>query len=195
MITKFEIKRQLMHIFVGILIVLLLYFNLINAFVLFILVIVGFVLSFLSKKIHIPIIYQLLKNLDRKEDLKEFPGKGSVFYVLGSFLVVLFFPKDIAMASIAILALGDSASRLVGPYGYLRHPFHSGRFLEGVIAGIIAGFIGAIFFVNWLLAFLGATIAMLIESIDLRIKGFKIDDNLIIPVVAGFVMWLLRWFV
>ena len=192
MITELEIKRQLMHIFSGILIVLLLYFDLINSLILFILVVVGFILSFLSKKIKIPVIYSFLKTFDREEDLKKFPGKGSIFYVLGAFLATLFFQKDIAMASIIILALGDSVSRIVGPYGYLKHPFHSEKFLEGIIAGAFTGFVGAMFFVSWQSAAIASTISMLIEGIDLRVKGFKIDDNLTIPLVAGFVMWLLR---
>ena len=111
-----------------------------------------------------------------------------MFYVIGAFVVVLIFPKEIAIASIMILALGDSVSRLVGPYGYLKHPFHNEKFFEGAIAGAIAGFLGAVFFVPWLFALIAASISMLIEGIDLEIKGFKIDDNLLIPIVAAVVM-------
>jgi len=188
MLTKLEIKRQLIHILFGITLALLLYFNLINATIIFIIFISGLVLSLSSRKIQIPIIYNLLKIFDRKKDLENFPGKGAVFYLLGTFIVVLIFPKDIAMASIMILALGDSVSRLVGPYGYLKHPFHNQKFFEGVIAGAIAGFLGALFFVPWLLALTASLVSMLIEGIDLKIKGFKIDDNLLIPIVAAVVM-------
>jgi len=93
-----------------------------------------------------------------------------------------------------ILALGDSVSRLVGPYGYLKHPFHNEKFLEGVITGAAAGFIGALFFISWLPALIASTISMLIEGIDLEIKNFKIDDNLLIPVVAGGVISLIGLF-
>lgn len=188
MLTKLEVKRQLIHIFFGIVIVLLLNLNLINATILFIIFIIGLILSLLSRKFRIPIIYKLLQIFDRKNDIEKFPGKGAVFYFLGSFLVVFIFPKDIAMASIMILALGDSVSRLVGPYGYLKHPFHNKKFFEGFIAGAIAGFLGALFFVPWLLALTGSLASMLIEGIDLRIKGFKIDDNLLIPVIAAVLM-------
>ena len=194
MLTKLEVKRQLVHIFIGVVIVLLLKFNLINALILFIIAVTGFLISFLCKKHHIPIISGLLKTLDRKKDLESFPGKGMVFYVFGSFLAVLLFPKDIAMASIIILALGDSVSRIVGPYGYLKHPFHSDKFLEGVIAGAAAGFLGALIFVSWLEALLASVITMLIEGIDLELGDFKIDDNLIIPVVAGGIIWAVRGF-
>ncbi len=194
MITKLEIKRQLVHIFLGITIVLLLRFDLINVVFLFILTIFGFALSFLSRIRHIPIIYGLLKKFDREKDLKTFPGKGVVFYVFGAFLAVLLFPKNVAMASIMILALGDSVSRLVGPYGYLKHPFHSEKFLEGVLAGALAAFLGALLFISWIPAAAASIVAMLLEGIDWEIKGFRVDDNLMIPLVAGGVIWLLMLF-
>lgn len=195
MLTPLEIKRQLIHIFSGIILVLLLNFNLINATILFIIFIIGLILSLSSKKFHIPVIYSFLKIFDRKKDLEELPGKGAIFYVLGTFLVVLIFPKDIAMASIMILALGDSLSRLVGPYGYLKHPFHNEKFFEGAIAGAIAGFLGALFFVPWILALLGSLVSMLLEGLDLKIKTFKIDDNLLIPLVAAVVMESVKIFI
>jgi len=188
MLTRLEIKRQLLHIFLGITLVNLLFFNLIDVKILFVFFILVLVLSLLSKKFQIPIIYNILNTFDRKKDLEKFPAKGAVFYLFGTFLVVLIFPKDIAMASIMILALGDSISRLVGPYGYLKHPFTNRKFFEGVIAGAIAGFFGALFFVHWLLALIGSLVSMLIEGIDLRIKGFKIDDNLLIPIVSSVIM-------
>lgn len=195
MLTKLEIKRQAFHIFLGIFIVLLLYFNFIDYLFLLILFIVGLILSLSSKRFQIPLIHNFLKTFDREKDLEELPGKGAIFYILGAFLVVLIFPKDIAMASIMILAFGDSVSRLVGPYGYLKHPFHNEKFLEGAVAGAIAGFIGALFFVPWLPALIASTVSMLIEGIDLRIKNFKIDDNLLIPVVAGVVMYSFSIFI
>ena len=195
MLTKLEIKRQIVHIILGILIVILLNFNLINATYLFFIFIFGLILSSLSTKFNIPVIHQFLRTFDREKDLEKFPGKGAIFYVLGAFIVVLIFPKDIALASIMILALGDSVSRLVGPYGYLKHPFHNEKFFEGVIAGAVAGFIGALFFVSWLPALIASSVSMLIEGIDLRIKNFKIDDNLLIPIVAGVVISLIELFI
>jgi len=188
MLTKLEIKRQALHIFLGITIVLLFNFDLINTTFLFILFIIGLILSLSSKKFHIPIIHNFLKIFDRKKDLEDFPGKGAVFYILGSFIVTVVFPKDIALASIMILALGDSVSRLIGPYGYLKHPFHNTKFFEGAIAGAISGFFGALFFVSWPQALIASSATMFIEGFDLRIKNFKIDDNLLIPITAAVIM-------
>lgn len=194
MLTKLEVNRQLVHILVGIVIVTLLYFDILDAMILFALAVAGFALSFLCKKHKVPVISKLLKMLDREKDLKSFPGRGLVFYVFGAFLAVLIFPRDIAMASILILAFGDSVSRLVGPYGYIKHPFHSEKFLEGVIAGAFVATLGAMFFVPFLQAFSASVVAMLLEGIDFEIKNFKVDDNLMIPVVAGGVVWLVKWF-
>lgn len=194
MLTKLEMKRQVLHILFGVTIVSLLLLDILTAEILFTIFIIGLIISYFSRKEKIPIIYHFLKVFDREKDIKEFPGKGVIFYILGSFLAVTLFDKDIAMASIMILAFGDSISRLMGPYGYLKHPFHSEKFIEGVIAGAIAGFFGALVFVSILEAALGSIFAMLIESLDLRANNFKIDDNLTIPIIAGFVMWLIRSF-
>jgi len=40
------------------------------------------------------------------------------------------------MASVMILALGDSVSRFVGPYGYLKHPFIMKNFLKGLLLAL-----------------------------------------------------------
>jgi len=188
MLIKLELKRQLIHILLGLFLVFFLKINLINATTILFIFIVGLTLSFFSRRFHIPLVYDFLKIFERKADLEKFPGKGAVSYVFGAYIAVLIFPKDIAMASIMILALGDSVSRLVGPYGYLKHPFTNVKFFEGAIAGAIAGFLGALYFVPWLQALIASIVAMLIEGIDLKIKGFKIDDNLLIPIVAGIVM-------
>ena len=117
-----------------------------------------------------------------------------IFYLLGSFFAIVLFPRDIAAASIMILALGDSFSRLVGPFGRILHPFDDTKFVEGLVAGAIAGFVGASVFVKPMEAIIASTISMFIEGFDLKIKGFKIDDNLIIPLVAGAVIWAMRTF-
>ncbi len=151
MITKLELKRQVFHIFLGIGIVTLIYFDVIGYLFLMGLFLIGIIISFASKRYKIPGIYKLLIKFDRKKDIKTLPGRGALFYILGCAISVLLFEKNIALASIMILAFGDSVSRLVGPYGYLKHPFHSEKFLEGLIAGAIAAFLAALMFVTWIL--------------------------------------------
>ncbi len=196
MITKKEIKRQLFHIMFGIILALLVNIGILNKITMGIILIIAFVLCYISRRMKIPGVYWFLDKFEREEELIKNPGKGAFFYLVGSYLAVLLFSKDIAIASIVILALGDSISHLVGRFGSIPHPFTDKKFLEGILAGVIAGFIGAVIVLgNGLEAGLGALIAMLAESFDIKIKRYKIDDNLFIPILAGTVIWLIRVFI
>ena len=190
---EFEVNRQAFHMLLGIIIVLLLRYGFADKNILLILILMGFILSILSAKTKIPVIYTLLQKFERKKDMERFPGKGIIFYFIGAYLSLLLFPKEIAMASIMILALGDSVSHLYGlHYGKVKHPLSDKKFLEGAIAGFIAGFFGALLFLPWLEAFLASLAAMTVEGIDIKLGAEQVDDNLIIPIVAGAVVWAVR---
>lgn len=192
-IGKFELKRQLFHILLGISLVILLMYGFINKEMILVAIIIGITLSYLSKKTKIPIIYNLLEMFEREGEIQNFPGKGVIFYFIGVFTALLLFPKDIAMASIMVLALGDSVSHLFGlHFGKTKHPLSNTKFLEGTIAGFIAGFIGALVFLPWHEAFFASLTAMVAEAIEIKIGTQQVDDNLIVPFVAGAAVWLAR---
>lgn len=205
-VNKFEWDRQLFHIFLGIGIVLSLMYGILGYDITVLgitiryadilgIIILGFLLSYLSKKIKIPVIYQLLQKLERSEELKRFPGKGTIFYFIGVLVSLMLFPKDIAMASIMVLALGDSVSHLYGlHYGKIKHPLSKTKFLEGTIAGFIAGFIGAFVFLPWHEAFFASLAAMIAESAEINAGMQQVDDNLVVPFVAGAAVWVVRLF-
>ena len=186
----FEIKRQIFHIYLGLTLIFLIHKDILNWFSLLLIITFGALVSFISAKINIPVISWFLDNFERPEVRKKFPGKGALSFFIGVFLVVLLFPKDIALASIMILTLGDSISHLIGKYFGKTKIMSKTKLLEGTIAGIIIGFLGAILFVSYLEAFLASLIAMIVEAIE--IKYFRIDDNISIPVVAGLVIFLVR---
>lgn len=192
-INNFEWNRQLFHIFLGIGIVALLVYDIIDKNKVLFIIIIGLLLSFLSRKAKIPVIYQLLERFEREEDLTKFPGKGFIFYFIGAYIALLLFEKEIAMASIMVLALGDSISHLYGlHFGKIKYPLSKTKFLEGTIAGFIFGFIGALVFLPWFEAVLASLAAMAIESIEIKIGSQQVDDNLIVPFVAGSVVWIVR---
>ena len=192
-INQFEWNRQLFHIFLGIAIVALLLYDFIDKKIILIIIITGVILSYLSKTIRVPIIYDLLQKFERKEDIERFSGKGIIFYFIGAYAALLLFPKDIAMASIMVLALGDSVSHLYGlHYGKIKHPFSKTKFIEGTIAGIIFGFIGAFVFLPWWEALLASFAAMIVEAVEIKIGAQQVDDNLIVPFVAGVAVWVVR---
>ena len=193
-INNFEWNRQIFHIFLGIIIAVLLLYDFIDKKIILIAIIIGLILSYLSRKTRIPVIHSLLETFERKEELKKFPGKGIIFYFIGVFIALFLFPKDIAMASIMVLALGDSISHLFGlHFGKIRHPFSKKKFLEGTIAGFVAGFIGALVFARALEALFASLAAMIVEAIEVKIGTEQVDDNLIVPIVAGGVIWVVRF--
>ena len=191
-INKFELNRQIFHIFLGIAIVFLLKFGLIGKGIMPALIILGLFLSYLSTKIKIPVIWLLLQKFEREEKNK-FPGKGMIFYFMGAYFALLLFSKEIAMASIMVLALGDSISHLYGlHFGRIKHPLSKTKFIEGTVAGFAAGFLGALVFLPWQEAFLASFAAMTAEAIEIKIGAKQVDDNLIMPLVAGAAVWIMR---
>ena len=165
---------------------------------LFLLLIIGTILSFLSLHHKLPFISWFLYNFERAH---VHPGKGAICYLIGALFAVILFPQDIALASIMILALADSVSHYVGfNHGRIPHPFNKEKFLEGSVAGILAGFLGAWIFVSSLEAFIAAFAAMVVEGFEIQFNGKLandklVDDNILIPLVAGACILLLRWFV
>lgn len=190
-----EIKRQALHAAMGIVLVILLSNHLINTWHIFWLLIIGSLLAFLSKRIRVPIISWILDHCERPEQRKTFPGRGPVFFIFGSLLVLKLFPFDAALAAILILSLGDSVSHLFGHYyGRIPNPFNhkSLKLFEGTLMGAGAGFLGALFFVSSSEAFLASLGAMLAEAMEFDLNQQHIDDNMVIPLVAGTIILLLR---
>ncbi len=190
-----EIKRKLFHLFFGVALVFLIYYDFLNIYSLGAFSIIAFLFFWLSKKIHIPPAEWILEKLERPGVRKSFPGKGSLFYLLGCEFSLLFFEKEVALACILILAFGDSIPNFVGmDFRKIRHPFSRKKFLEGTFAGIFISFLAASIFVSWYEALIASTVALIVEGIDLRIGLEKLDDNLVVPLSAGAVIWLMRIF-
>jgi len=108
---------------------------------------------------------------------------GSTYFLFSTILAILLFPKSIAIASLLILILSDTAAALVGK-GIGRIPLF-GKTLEGSMAFFLTSLL-----IVWLypnlnrfsgtLAALGGT---LIELIPIRL-----NDNFSIPLVTGAIM-------
>ena len=192
-INRFEIRRQAFHICLGLIIVILLINNILNSLILFIILIIGIIISILSKKFKIPVIYFFLNIFERKHTLKTFPGKGTISFLIGCLLVLQLFERDIALASIMVLTFGDSISHLFGWHvGRKKHPLNCLKSIEGNIVGTFAGFLGAMFFISPLSAFLASFGAMTAETIELKMNDRIVDDNIIVPLVAGTIIYLMR---
>ncbi len=118
----------------------------------------------------------------------ELDGKltGASYVLIGSFISIAIFPKEIAVLALLFTAVGDTAAALYGKkFGKLRI---WNKTLEGSIAGLIACLIITLFFpqIPNIIKFSGTFAAMFIELLPI-----KIDDNLRIPLFSGFVMYIL----
>jgi len=186
-----ELKRQSLHIFTGLVIVSLLYSDSIDVTILAILTVMALLFSIISLKFKVPLVNMSLEHMGREEE-KKFPGKGFFYYLLGSTLAVALFEKNIAMASILVLAFGDSFSRFIGQfYGRIKHPFSDTKVVEGWAAGIAAATAASSFLVVWYAALIASIVAMTIEAIELKLLHHTMDDNLLIPIIAGTVMTII----
>ena len=185
---NFEVRRQAAHLFIGLGLLLLLQWHLITPGILLGILCAGGFLSLLSLRWQLPGLQAILAIFERPQQRKTFPGQGSFFLVLGVLLSMLLFPEPIALAAIAIMALGDSVTNVFGRYfGEIRLPYNRKKTVDGVLIGIGAATLGALFFVPLGVALAASTMAMFVETWDLKI-GVPIDDNVLVPLVAGGVM-------
>ncbi|MBW3011637.1 hypothetical protein KY311_00475 [Candidatus Woesearchaeota archaeon] len=187
---KKEVNRALFHMGLGISIVILaliLEYKLL-IYIMCAALVGGLIISAISRKTKLPVIDWFLRHFERPEAYKEFPGKGSFYFVAGSLITLLLFQKNTALAAIMVLAFGDGFTNIFGPFGKISTTLHSVKKVEGTIAGIFMGTVGAMVFVHPVQAFFGALLAMVAELIDF--EYLQINDNILVPVIAGFVIHL-----
>jgi len=197
MLTQREIYRQILHIIIGLAVTLLYYYDIISPLAVLLGVIIGILSSLMSKRTKLPGFNFFLKHFERPEQAEKFPGKGLIFFFIGMLLVIQLFEKDIATAALMILTFGDSLSHLVGErFGQIKNIFngHSKKLFEGTIAGTIFGFLGAAFFVSIPEAIVASFCAMVAEVIKIDFNDHTLDDNLVVPLVAGTVIFLMRMY-
>lgn len=183
-----DLKRKILHIASGLILVVLIKLGLVNILAISLLLALGFLLALLASRYSLPGINFLLKQMSPP---KAYPGQGALTFLLGSLLALLIFPTEIALSAIMILTLGDGISGIVGPWGKLKHFFSKTKLLEGTLAGILCATIGASFFVPVSTAFFASTVAMLLEAIEIKFNEHLLDDNLLVPLVAGVIMMLI----
>jgi dolichol kinase len=193
---ELEIRRKFFHLLFGIILATLIYYGYIDKWILGLFTVIAALFLIIASRMKFKFFEWMLDNFERAKDRKFFPGKGPLFYLIGAELSLIFFTKDIALASIVILAIGDSVPNLVGMYfGEIKNPFSDKKFLEGAIIGIILSALAAHIFVTWYEALVAAIVALFFEGIDMKIGFEKIDDNLVVPLSAGIVITLIRFII
>ncbi|MEM2999155.1 MAG: HAD-IB family phosphatase [Candidatus Bathyarchaeia archaeon] len=132
------------------------------------------------------IIGAITQNAATQAELHEFAA-APLYFALGILLTLLLFPLQVSGAAIAIFALGDSAASIFGSFfSKTPLPFNKGKSLEGSLFGFFSAFLAASAFVPPVPAFVGAFVAMTVESLPL-----PVNDNVLIPLCAGLVLTLL----
>lgn len=194
-ISPLKLRRNIFHILLGslILIISVNYYSEVR-WVLFSVLIAGIVLSLLSLRFKLPLIYFMLKKFEKPKYIRKFPGKGALFFVAGCLLVLKIFPqKTMAFASIAILTFADpiaSTSGIIFGRRSHRKPFNTLKKIEGTLVGIAVGFFVASFFVPYVEAIAASVAAMLTEALTLKLGGDDVDDNILMPIAAAMAMYL-----
>lgn len=191
-----EIRRKTVHLLVGVFIAALLWLRYLDSILLLGIsfFLLGFFLLFRELHYKTPFIFSLLRLVEREKHIKKFPGKSAICFLFACAITAFIFPRDIAVASILILAFGDATSNLIGHhFGRTTTPLHPIKKIEGPLIAIFIAAFAASFFVPFWYALLAATVAMILEFPEWVIFGVHIDDNLIIPLSSGITLLLLMW--
>ena len=185
---KLSVKRAIAHFLICLVIIIAAMQTRI-VWHLFFLLVAGMIISLISKSYSIPVVSWFLKNFEKPQYLKTFPGKGVLFLVAGALIVFKLFPDNIAFASIAILAIGDPASHLVA--GGFKGKLLKKKSLSGFLLGVVFSSMAASLFVTFTWAFIAAIAALIAEILVIKLGEDPVDDNIIIPLVAGTILYLL----
>ena len=140
--------------------------------------------------------------LSRPADTARGYPVGILIYPLSVLLLILALPRrlDLVAAAWGLLAVGDGAATLVGRRSRgARLPWNPEKTVEGTVAFIVCGTCAAVLLAWWtrpaitpppsllfvvVAPLVAAVGAGLVESIPVRL-----DDNISVPVTAGFVLW------
>ena len=118
----------------------------------------------------------------REEEKSAF--MGSTYFIFSTILSILLFPKSIAIASLFILILSDTAAALIGKWIGRVKLF--GKTLEGSMAFLITSLL-----IVWIYPHLGrfsGSLAALGAAV-IEILPIGVNDNLSIPLAAGAIMF------
>jgi len=130
---------------------------------------------------YVPGITEIIGALEREN---VFPGKGTVYFVASALFCSVAFTPQVAFVAVLSLTVLDSVATLAG-LRFGKHRIINGKTLEGSSAGFFALFFVLLPVLSLPAAFVVAAIATLAELLS------PIDDNLVIPLVAGCVLTLL----
>ena len=109
---------------------------------------------------------------------------SSTWFILGAFLAVALFPLQVVVPALLVLALADPAASYAGRR-WGRRPFGTGTF-EGSLVFLAVAVVVLTPFTGVAVA---AGVAVAVAAVE-RIP-WPLDDNLVIPLLTGALLWSL----
>jgi len=110
---------------------------------------------------------------------------GATFLCLSFLMTILFFSREIAVAAMLFLSLGDTVAEIAGKK-WGRRKFR-GRSLEGMAGFFLTSLpVAWLILGDWRVAVMGAAAGALIEFFS-----FSIDDNLSVPFLSALCLWFI----
>jgi dolichol kinase len=200
---KGEIQRQLIHMLTGIILIFLIRTAGSLALTILLLLLAFYMLiSAVIIMNKLPLSLSTFLCRWGRPSKQNVPLKGTILLLCGITLSFILFPREIVYASIAIVAFGDSIATAVGILiGNYKLPYSKKKTVEGTVSGTIAAFLASSFFVTPIQALVGSVGGMLLESVvDLQttresnsqiIIKFFLNDNFLIPVFSGLLMFII----
>ncbi len=190
-----EFRRKVFHALYGTAAAFLIHYRILGTWFFTGLLLLGLAVSAAAHRWRIPVIAWFLDTFEREADRATFPGRGAIYYTAGILLALLIFPDAIAAGAVMVLAWGDSFGPLFGMR--VKRPKYqnrAGKNVEGLAAGTAAGALAAWWFVGPIAALISSIVAMAFEFEEMRIGRTLLNDNLVIPIIAGGVMYLVLLF-
>ena len=135
-------------------------------------------------------LYRTLFGNLLRNDEKNFKEKvitGGTLFVIGIFITVVLFVKNLAVSAVVILIVCDSASALIGK-SLGKHKLFGEKTIEGSLAFIVVGLLLVFFVLPPAFNVHGevyiAIVSLLMAAIS-EAMPWKLDDNIVIPIVYG----------
>jgi len=188
---KQEIGRKLFHFFGGLILIFIYvlvlqnYSQLIGLMVLIFILMIVLAIEYFRLELKLPVPFKIIIRPDEEQK-----PVSAIGFLLAAIICFAIFDFSIALAALLMISIGEFLAGLVRiKFGKLQivglGEYTPSSSLVELAANITIGYL---VLQNWLIALPMAALATLIEIITL-----KLDDNLVVPIAAGFLGQLLTW--
>ncbi|AEC52532.1 hypothetical protein PNA2_1617 [Pyrococcus sp. NA2] len=141
-----------------------------------------------KRKLGLP--HEVIAKIEREINgiAREHEKKGlgaHIYFTIAALIIVVAFPREVAIGSIAVATLGDAMAAIIGkPYG--RHRFKNGKSVEGSLAYLVTGLVILLPLVGIKPAIFASIVGMLVEF-----HGLPPDDNFSNQLAIAITLYLL----